>query len=236
MRPFSGQAWPRTVPCVSRKARRVSPQAPTLSHKARMPPLKGACTAQADATRVVKSEDARAFCDRLAALRGERAPWRGEAGAFSGKRGGSELVERAEHAAAAAVHGWHVAIHREVAEEGLDLGGVHVPRVAFAVVEDETACPIDIHLLGADGVMQRAQAGAKLVEQAGWRGRVGCCGQGGVHGRRGRSFLGCLMRAAADTAWGLTGMLPLEMGAVFAHEDDRFRPTSRVEWGGSKYS
>lgn len=57
------------------------------------------------------------------------------------------------------------------------------------MVEDETARPIDIDLLGADGVVQRAQAGAELVEQAGRGcGRGGCSGQDGVRGGLGRSF------------------------------------------------
>lgn len=178
MRPFSGQAWFHPVPCVSRKARSVSPKAPTLSHKARTPPLKGACTAQADATRVVKSEDARAFCDRLAAWRGERAPLRGVAGAFSGKRGGSELVERAEHATAAAVH-----------DVGVDLRagqfGARVMWVPLDLVQNETETPgpIDMYLLGADGAVQHAETCAERAQlpRQRRRGRGGF-NQGGAHG------------------------------------------------------
>lgn len=164
------------MPCVSRKARRVSPQAPTLSHKARTPPLKGACTALADATRVVKSEDARAFCDRLAALRGERAPLRGVAGAFSGKRGGSEFVERAEHATAAAVH-----------DVGVDLRagqfGVRVMWVLLDLVQNETPGPIDIKQPGADGAVQHAETCAERAQlpRQRRRGRGGF-NQGGAHG------------------------------------------------------
>ncbi len=61
---------------------------------------------------------------------------------------------------------------REMGQELLDLGRTQVARVAFVVMEDKTANPLDVALLGARGVMAHAQDLANLIEQA-WRSRQG---------------------------------------------------------------
>lgn len=61
----------------------------------------------------------------------------------------------------------HLAVHRQVREERLDLGGRHVSGMALVVKQDESPYPEQVLLLGAIAVMQRAQLVAHLFEQPG---------------------------------------------------------------------
>jgi hypothetical protein len=58
-------------------------------------------------------------------------------------------------------------LHRQMSEELLHLGGVHVARMAFVVEEDETSHPLEVTFLGAQGMVTDAQGLTGLVEQAG---------------------------------------------------------------------
>ena len=53
---------------------------------------------------------------------------------------------------------------REMREEGADVLLAHFVRVAFAMKENVTANPIDVRLLGADGVMFHPQMPANAIE------------------------------------------------------------------------
>lgn len=59
-------------------------------------------------------------------------------------------------------------LHREVGEEGVDLGLAHLVRMALAVEEDVPAGPRDVGLLGPQAVVPRAEGGAEAVEKAGF--------------------------------------------------------------------
>jgi hypothetical protein len=61
----------------------------------------------------------------------------------------------------------HLAVHRQVREKRLDLGGRHFGGMPLAVKQDEAPCPEQVLLLGAIAVMQRAQLVAHLIEQPG---------------------------------------------------------------------
>ena len=63
-----------------------------------------------------------------------------------------------------------VVLHRQVGEKGLDFGGAHLRRMAFAVKEDEASNPAHVGGFGADGVVFGAQNVAHPVQQFfGWR-------------------------------------------------------------------
>jgi len=79
--------------------------------------------------------------------------------------------------------GAHAALHREVREEGLDLGAAHVGRVALAVEQDEASDPADVGFFGAAAAMERAHRGVHTVEQPRRRG----LGQRSVPGTSGVS-------------------------------------------------
>ena len=53
----------------------------------------------------------------------------------------------------------------EVREKRLDLGNAHRVRVPFTVKQDEARGPIDVGLLGANGVMQQPRLGPELIQQ-----------------------------------------------------------------------
>ena len=61
--------------------------------------------------------------------------------------------------------GGDVLFDGEVGEEGLDFWGAHFERVAFVVVEDEAAHPVEVGLFGAVGVVFGAQDVAGLVKK-----------------------------------------------------------------------
>jgi hypothetical protein len=77
-----------------------------------------------------------------------------------------------------------LAFDGEVREEGADLGGAEVARVAAGVEEDEAADPAEIADFGAEGVVFAAEDGAGLIEDSGLEGvhgqPPGCgrCGMG----------------------------------------------------------
>ncbi len=50
-------------------------------------------------------------------------------------------------------------------EERFYLWGAHILRVAFVVEEDEALDPVDVGLLGADGVVLAADGVSNLIEQ-----------------------------------------------------------------------
>ena len=52
-----------------------------------------------------------------------------------------------------------VPLHREVVEEGGDLGAAELPGVPAVVEEDEGADPLEVCLLGARGIMKAAEGG-----------------------------------------------------------------------------
>jgi len=61
--------------------------------------------------------------------------------------------------------GGDVSFLGQVSEEGADLWGAHLSRMAFIVEQDETPHPIHIGLLGAVRIMFEAQFFAQLVEK-----------------------------------------------------------------------
>ena len=61
--------------------------------------------------------------------------------------------------------GGDVALDGQVGEERLDLRAAHIFGVALAVEQDEAPDPIDVGLLGADGVVLDANRVAHLIEQ-----------------------------------------------------------------------
>ena len=50
-------------------------------------------------------------------------------------------------------------------EKGLDFGRPHVLRMPLIVKKNKAAYPVEVALLGADGVVQAAQTVTELVEQ-----------------------------------------------------------------------
>jgi hypothetical protein len=54
-----------------------------------------------------------------------------------------------------------------MAEKLLDLGGAEIARVALAEMENETPRPVDVGILGADGVMFSPNDRPDLVEKPG---------------------------------------------------------------------
>ena len=61
--------------------------------------------------------------------------------------------------------GGHVALHGQMGEEGFHLCGAHVLGVALVVEKDVAFDPVDVGLLGADGVVLQADDVANLIEQ-----------------------------------------------------------------------
>ena len=59
----------------------------------------------------------------------------------------------------------HVAFHRQRSQERFQLGLAHFRRVALAVKDDVSFCPLHVALLGADAVMLEADTLAQLVQQ-----------------------------------------------------------------------
>jgi hypothetical protein len=53
----------------------------------------------------------------------------------------------------------------QMGQEGLHLASAHLPGMSLAVEEDEATNPIDIGLLGADGVVQQPELLPDLVEE-----------------------------------------------------------------------
>ncbi len=67
------------------------------------------------------------------------------------------------------------ALDREVVEEGRELGGFEVARMAAPMEEDERPDPVEVGLLGARGVVEAAKGGARGFDEGdggvlgGWR-------------------------------------------------------------------
>ena len=74
-------------------------------------------------------------------------------------------------------------IDRQMAQKRFHLGRPHVLRVALAMKENKTPCPVDISLFRANAVVPRAQVNAHALQQLGraWlggatAGLLGCWG------------------------------------------------------------
>jgi hypothetical protein len=61
--------------------------------------------------------------------------------------------------------GGHVAIHRQVRQEGLDLRCAHLVGMALAMKEDEPPDPVDISIFGADGIVFEADGIAHPIQE-----------------------------------------------------------------------
>ena len=66
----------------------------------------------------------------------------------------------------------HPPSHRQMGQKLADLGRPHVPRVALAKMPDKSFNPIQIGLLGTQAVVQKPDAAANLLQQAGCRPRI----------------------------------------------------------------
>ena len=64
--------------------------------------------------------------------------------------------------------GRHLALHRRITEECLDLCGPHLFGMPLAVEENEAPRPVRIGLFGADAVVQRPDPATHLVQEFGW--------------------------------------------------------------------
>lgn len=60
----------------------------------------------------------------------------------------------------------NIAFDGKVSEELGDVEGAQVRRMALVVEEDEAACPVDVAVLGAAGVVADAEDVADLIEEA----------------------------------------------------------------------
>ena len=69
--------------------------------------------------------------------------------------------------------GRHLALHRQIAEECLNLCGPHLFGMPLAVEENEAPRPVRIGLFGADAVVQRPDPDTHLVQEPG-RGAGSC--------------------------------------------------------------
>jgi len=58
-----------------------------------------------------------------------------------------------------------IPIHREVGEEGADLGLAHVPRMTLVVKQDKAPGPVQIGLLGPDAVVAGANRITHLFQE-----------------------------------------------------------------------
>jgi len=64
----------------------------------------------------------------------------------------------------------HLAVDREVIEEGRDLAGAHLVGVTLAVEQDEPASPVDVRLFRARAVVAKPDCPAYAIEQPRARG------------------------------------------------------------------